>query len=61
MRFWSCTAGGKLYEIDVKESTINCKLNICLSDKNYSYKTLQKRKKLKRKCFSTKDPKAIPD
>ena len=33
MHFWSCTAGGTLYTIDVQESAVNCKFNICPSNK----------------------------
>jgi len=57
MRFWSCITGGKLYTTDVKESTINCKLNICPSDKNYSCKTLQNTK-IKKKMFLNQSPKS---
>jgi len=61
MGFWSGTAGGKLYTMDVKESTITCKFNICPSDKNLLILNNEKAQKLKRKCFSTKAPKAVSD
>jgi hypothetical protein len=61
MGFWPCTAGGKLYTTDFKESTKNYKFNIYPSDKNLLILNNEKAQKLKRKCLSTKAPKVVPD